>query len=240
MLLGTPEGALTQSAGSKSTEPEPSAGIRERSSDAAPNVPIAVRRKVLEKVWSVVNAKYFDPNFGGVDWAAARVTALRELPETQSNEAFYRDLNRMLGVLRDSHTRASSPRQVERARRNQATSVGLKLSLDGTVLSVEPGTEAERSGVTPGDRVLAIDGRSVSDRAADLRSELAPALVAGGTPAQRRYGETILAARLLRGDVGTKARLSIAGDPQPTGSRRLRESLLSVSRWSRLGRFRPA
>jgi hypothetical protein len=34
--------------------------------------PLQVRQKTFDTVWKTVNERYFDPKFGGVDWAGIR------------------------------------------------------------------------------------------------------------------------------------------------------------------------
>lgn len=62
-----------------------------------------LRQRTFDVVWKTVNDKYFDPQFGGVDWAAVRRTYEPQLASTTTSAEFVGLLSRMLGEIKISH-----------------------------------------------------------------------------------------------------------------------------------------
>jgi C-terminal processing protease CtpA/Prc len=75
--------------------------------------------------------KYYDARFHGVDWNAVRERYRARIVETNDEKDFYALLDRMVGELRDSHTRVYSPLQREQQLNSGRTSAG------GTVRKIE-------------------------------------------------------------------------------------------------------
>ena len=103
--------------------------------------------------------EFWDPKQKGVDWSAAVHRAANELvaaKDAVSRDAVY---DRLLAALDDSHTfRLPAGRLPERG----WGTAGLRIGRDGegyAVKGVLPGYAAQREGMKPGDRVLAVDGR---------------------------------------------------------------------------------
>ena len=140
------------------------------------------RRRILLEVWQTINDNFYDPSFGGVDWAAVRERHLRLADEAPTDFEFYGLCELMTAELRDSHTRyeppapppdPSRPRTAE-----QQGAAGITLGeAEGrtVVLRVDAGSAAERAGVRPGQVVRAVNGRSVEDVRAELRRRVAGA-----------------------------------------------------------------
>ena len=121
---------------------------------------------VFDRAWSLVNEKYFDPKFRGVDWAAMKVKYRPEAVAAADEDALYRVLNRMNGELKESHLSALSPRRAhERATEHQAA-VGLRwLLLEGkrVVADIIPGGPAAAAGVRRGWVVTARNGAPIKE-----------------------------------------------------------------------------
>ncbi len=56
-----------------------------------------VRQKTFEKIWETVNEKYFDANFGGIDWKAAHDRYAPQVAQVKSDAEFYNLIKAMLG-----------------------------------------------------------------------------------------------------------------------------------------------
>lgn len=67
------------------------------------------RRRILDEVWQTINDNFYDPSFGGVDWAAVRERYRRLADEAPSDFEFYGLCELMTAELRDSHTRYEPP-----------------------------------------------------------------------------------------------------------------------------------
>lgn len=149
-------------------------------------------KAVLDEAWQIVNNEYVDGSFNHTDWQAARERLLDR--DYKSRQQAYDALRTELKRLNDPYTRFMDPKQFE-ALNNQTSGelsgIGIRLEQDRKtkVLSVVepiPNSPAFKAGLKPGDRILAIDGKSTKDMSADD------------------------AAALIRGKEGTKVVLRLA------------------------------
>jgi carboxyl-terminal processing protease len=124
------------------------------------------RLAVFDDVWQTIRDRYYDPSFHGIDWQAERAK-FRPLAARATNAAeFYAVLRRMLGNLRDAHTRVRTPDEKFDWQRPRVLSVGLSVrEVEGepVVVAVERGAEAERLGVRAGDTIISIDDEAALD-----------------------------------------------------------------------------
>jgi carboxyl-terminal processing protease len=129
---------------------------------------------LLEQSWNVVNDKYYDNYFHGLNW--------RQIYEKQRSSKYtsvteaYAAIRSMLKQLKDPAIRLLSPEQVaaftsELSGRSYS-GIGLPelLSIDtdsrtGLITIVTPllDTPAARAGLQPGDVIVAVDGVNTSD-----------------------------------------------------------------------------
>src|SRR5215210_4588051 len=63
------------------------------------------RLRIFDEVWEQVRERYFDPSFHGVDWGALRAEMRPRAASARGETELYAVLRRMLGSLRDPHTR---------------------------------------------------------------------------------------------------------------------------------------
>lgn len=121
---------------------------------------------VFDRAWTLVNEKYFDRKFRGVDWAAQRVRYRPEAAAATDEEALYRVLNRLNAELKESHLSAIPPRRAyERSTEHQAA-VGLRwLMLEGqrVVADIVPGGPAAAAGVQLGWVVVSRNGQPIKE-----------------------------------------------------------------------------
>jgi len=132
-----------------------------RAQDAALQLSREDRVKVFERVWQGVNENYYDKNFNGMNWREVRTSFLPLAEAARDNAEFYGVLRRMIGELRDAHTRVYAPEDGFDRYRPAGTTVGLTVRRIGNkpvVVWVEPGSEAARQGIQPGFVVAAVDG----------------------------------------------------------------------------------
>jgi len=122
----------------------------------------AGRLAVFDEVWQTVYDRYYDPSFHGVDWWAKRAQFRQLAATAQDSTELYSILRRLLGLLRDAHTRVYAPEQKFDWEHPRFVTVGLSLrEVQGriTAFRVERGSEAERRGIRAGDVVQTIDGQ---------------------------------------------------------------------------------
>lgn len=61
------------------------------------------RQEAFQIVWQTVNDLFYDPKFGGVDWASVRTRYQPRVATVGSNAAFHQLLQQMLNELHQSH-----------------------------------------------------------------------------------------------------------------------------------------
>ena len=116
-------------------------------------------RTILDVVHSDIKKNYYDPSFHGVD-LETRFKAAEESIKKAST------LNEILGIIaaavmdmKDSHTYFMPPRRTTRVEH------GWEMRMIGDkafVVAVQPGSDAEKKGLQPGDRVIGLEGVAVT------------------------------------------------------------------------------
>jgi len=117
------------------------------------------RYQTADRVWQLVNQRFYDPSFNSVNWRAVRAHALSRAAAADSDATFYQALKEMVNTLGDSHTQVLTPRETFDRRVYAALRIGVTLAfLDNQVVieSVQPNAPAEKSGVRVGDVVKAL------------------------------------------------------------------------------------
>ncbi len=113
--------------------------------------------RVFERTWQLVNKKYFDAHFRGVDWPAMRIKYRPEAIAAPNEEALYQVLKRLCAELKESHLAAIPPRRAHEFSTEHRASVGLRWQLlegQRVVIDVLPASPAASAGVRPGWLVL--------------------------------------------------------------------------------------
>lgn len=134
------------------------------------------RIEVFNEVWNAINEKYYDASFNGVNWAAVRDRYRPLIEAVDGDDEFYNLMKKMVGELRDAHTRFHTPSERRERERLQSTSAGIHISeIEGQVVivSVDPDSGAAQAGVEPGMSVRTIDGVLVAEQLAQARSAIA-------------------------------------------------------------------
>ncbi len=119
------------------------------------------RVRVFDNVWELVRERYYDPALRGVDWEGLGESLRPQAARARDEAEFYTVLRRLLGSLRDPHTRVFPPGESVDWRVQRFVTVGLSVrEIEGSVVvtSVARGSEAARAGLKPGDAVLSVDG----------------------------------------------------------------------------------
>ncbi len=125
-----------------------------------------LNRRVFERAWQLVNERYFDARFRGVNWRAARDRYRDEARRAADTDALYAVLNRMCGELKESHLAAMSPRRVHEIDTERRVAVGIRWELlDGrrVITDVVPGSPAEGAGIRRGWILLTRNGAPIRD-----------------------------------------------------------------------------
>lgn len=150
-------------------------------------------QKLFSQAWRIVSQSYVDDSFNHQNWWALREKWLKQ--RLDNREATYAAIQKMLASLDDPFTRLLKPDQYHSLQVNtsgELSGVGLQIALDaetGELEVVAPiaGSPADKAGIRPRDRILAIDGVVTSQLTLDE------------------------AATRMRGAVGTSVTLRIQG-----------------------------
>jgi C-terminal processing protease CtpA/Prc len=112
-------------------------------------------RRMLRAMRDEIERFYFDPTFGGIDLAHAYATADDRIGRATALPEALSAIAQFAMELSDSHTYFIPPRQ------NVKIDYGWTMQAIGDacyVVEVKPGSDASRQGVSPGDRVEAVNG----------------------------------------------------------------------------------
>jgi len=124
-----------------------------------------VRQKTFEKIWETVNEKYFDANFGGIDWKAAHDRYAPQVAQVKSDAEFYNLMKTMLGELKTSHLQILTPDVLERFKA-VGTTTGLTLrEIENQVVitRLSENSSAAKANLKTGFVITKINGEAVKN-----------------------------------------------------------------------------
>ena len=117
----------------------------------------------FDDAWQTINDTFYDPTFGGVDWAAVKVE-LRPRVETAASMDDARDVIRqMLARLKKSHFQLLAPSRKSVVRGPAIVPAEIRILNGEVVVTRVKTTEARAAGLAPGQRLIEIDGMSLPD-----------------------------------------------------------------------------
>ena len=190
-----------------------------------PFVPEALRAdsrlQAFDEVARMVRDEYVDPRLNGVDWAAITQRYRSKAMLAPSDELFWNELNRMVGELKDAHTRVVSPMEA-RATRDQRGNHGVRVQPhEGRtlVMGVNGSSQAALLGLRAGMELLAVDGQPVAAWWAQQAQEVR------GSSTERSQLSLINHA-LNSGEVGSRRVLRVRGPEGQEKEITLRQDVL--------------
>ncbi len=192
-------------------------------SPTAPPTPtplsLTIRRQIFTEVWTTISEHYLYPDFRGIDWTAVRTEFEPQSEQAATDAVFYQLLAAMVTRLGDGHSRLLPPHAAQRqdelsSGHEEQVGIGvLALPLHDALLiqHVFPDSPAQRAGLRPRDRIVAIDGLFYAD--ADIQgpesSQVRLTVVRPGAESRdivitrrRVEGRIIPTARRLPGEIG--------------------------------------
>lgn len=165
----------------------------------------AEKIEIFEQVWSVINEKYYDADFHGVDWKTVGDRYRPMIENAANEEEFYALLDKMAGELRDSHTRVFSPKGRENRKNRKSAGVGIsvgKIENEFVVTEILPGSEAAQAGVKTGMIVKVLDGQPAVKAFEKAQSEI-------GASSSERALQSRALSKLLAGKSDTSLKLGL-------------------------------
>jgi carboxyl-terminal processing protease len=137
------------------------------------------RRLIFDEVWVTVRDEYLYPDYRGVDWEALRDEYASRIEGDQTRSEFYGTMVELVAQLDDNHSRfvppaAAAAEEVSTSGRETHVGIGVAVQpkLDGGFVQlVFPESPADRAGLRPRDRIVAVDGRPYTVHDGDLQGE---------------------------------------------------------------------
>ncbi|MEB3180177.1 MAG: S41 family peptidase [Nostocaceae cyanobacterium] len=159
-----------------------------------PAAALTDEQKLVSEAWRIVNRTYLDDTFNHQNWSQVRQKLLSQ--PLLNSDAAYSAIQKMLQTLDDPFTRFLNPEQyrsLQVSTSGELTGVGLQIALNqktGQLEVIAPiaGSPAEKAGLKPRDRIVAIEGISTINLTLDE------------------------AAARMRGPIGTRVTLLIERD----------------------------
>jgi carboxyl-terminal processing protease len=135
-----------------------------------------LHRKIFDKVWNLVNDKYYDPSFKGKDWRAIGERYRDEAFLAGDNKTLYRTINKMLGELGGSHLKAHMTGRFEDIYKDYQEPIAAGFMWQvfedkAVVTQVFPESLAEKAGVRKGWLLTQIKDKSPFDEKNDEDKE---------------------------------------------------------------------
>ena len=110
--------------------------------------------------------RYFDPNFGGLDWNEVHDRYQPQIAAAKNDKSFYELTEKMLFELNVSHVAVVPPEKKELIDPILCTKgcIGINLRIFGeeaVITAVEPGSPGEMAGLRAGFVVRKINGKTI-------------------------------------------------------------------------------
>ncbi len=166
------------------------------------------RIKVFEKVWDLINDRYYDPKLNGVNWVGVKTKYQPLIEKTVSDEEFYNILKQMTGEMNDAHTRFLTPREAVEFKKKEATTVGILLTnLNGKTIveRVLEESEAAKANIKAGMLVRTIDGQTTAEKISEIEKSV-------GVSSSDRATNILIYRRLLNGEPETSVKIGLTDE----------------------------
>ncbi len=188
----------------------------------------AEQLKILDDMSKVVRDNYVYPNFNGNDWNAIAAMYRARVKAGLDTQVFYDQMYTMITELGDDHSFFLSPADVtetESELKGDVEFVGVGIygqpdfqKSELTVISVFPGSAADRAGIRSHDTLLLVDGHPIDPQfSSRLRGpECSVAIVKVRSPGGEPH-DAMLVRYPVEGNVPVDARLVTTSDGSKIG-----------------------
>ena len=163
------------------------------------------RLQVFDKVWNLVNTRYYDPKMNGINWLNIQQEYKPLIAQPKDDSDFYDIIKRMVNEMNDAHTRFLTPQEARNRRARVGTTAGILLSMiDGktVVERVLSNATGDLAKVKPGMIVQTIDGVLIKDKFNQAIGEV-------GGSSSRRALEILALRRIMRGKPDTYVKVGL-------------------------------
>lgn len=173
----------------------------------------------FDDAWQTINDSFYDPSFGGVDWAGVK-KELRPRVASAASIDDARDVIRdMLARLGKSHFQLLAPSRTNTVSGPATVAADIRIVNGEVVVTRVTGAEARKAGLLPGHRLLSVDGRSAGDavRSASGADARGRALDAWREVTRELYGPDGSAANLIVRDASGRESSLTVPRSRPSG-----------------------
>src|SRR5262249_18006664 len=132
------------------------------------NMPLQLsdRKKLLDKVTSLVEKKHFNPALHGLNWLQLVESRRERILSAQNDDVFEKEMDDLVRQLKTSHTGFLHRRSRRVPARNAISATFQSWAVDGSerwmFQDVHPGGAAFNAGVQPGDVLLTVGDRKLA------------------------------------------------------------------------------
>jgi hypothetical protein len=119
----------------------------------------------FDEAWTTINDSFYDPTFGGLNWAAVRDELRPRVEAAATPDEARRVIIDMLARLKRSHFVLLAPMADDGPRPAGDATLGVDvrvLDRDVVITKVMTGSSAEKAGLAQGQIILAVDGYAAS------------------------------------------------------------------------------
>jgi len=117
----------------------------------------------FDEAWQAIHETYYDPTFGGLDWAAVRDELRPRVEAARSPDHVREIIREMLARLGQSHFALIASVPASRAPGDARVPVEIRLSGSRFVITgLDPDSSAAAVGLSAGDIIRAVDGESTA------------------------------------------------------------------------------
>ena len=129
------------------------------------NPTLEERTRIVDKVFRLVEIKHCDPGMNGVDWKTLAKIRRAQILACEEPEKFEKELNRLVGELKTSHTGFRHVGMPNIPARHAINATLQRIALNGTEFwmfqDVHEGGPAHLAGIRPGDLLVRYGEREI-------------------------------------------------------------------------------
>lgn len=117
----------------------------------------------FDDAWQTINDSFYDPSFGGVDWAGVKKELRPRIASAASMDDARDVIRAMLKRLGKSHFELLAPSRANTVSGPATVAADIRIVNGEVVVTKVSGEGARKGGLLPGMRLIAVDGRSTTD-----------------------------------------------------------------------------
>jgi len=117
----------------------------------------------FDDAWQVINDTFYDPTFGGLDWAAVKRELRPRAEAAATPEAARGVIREMLARLKRSHFALMTASPVDLLPGPAVVGAEIRMIPEGALVTRVAGEPAAGAGLAAGQTIVAIDDRDVAD-----------------------------------------------------------------------------